>query len=278
MMDANEDINAPSSKLKSFVDKNALFDIHASFVHDMPRTTRINSRHRIDFIFATEGIAQMVVEAGFRGLHEGLDSDHVILWADIDLKRFFHGNSGIKSTPQAREYSFDNKFIRDQVIAELHKIHRYHRIEERIHSLELKFKLAGSSPELVSRYNKLDREITRSIKTAIKRVIKKKQFGYHRSAALIKAGKSISYWKAALSAKCNDLPTNDHMEKLRYEASIEHEPLYSMSEHDVALQLQRAHHQLKQCHNNATELRIQWLESVARYKAGVEGDEEARKI
>lgn len=50
-----------------------------------------------------------------------------------------------------------------------------------------------------------------------------------------------------------------------------------MSEHDVALQLQRAHHQLKQCHNNATKLRIQWLESVARYKAGVEGDEEARK-
>lgn len=94
-------------------------------MNDMPRTTRMNSRHRIDFIFATEGIAQMVVEAGFHGLHEGLDSDHVILWADIDLKRFFHDNSGIKSTPQAREYSFDNKFIRDQVIAELHKIHRY---------------------------------------------------------------------------------------------------------------------------------------------------------
>jgi len=67
----------------------------------------------------------------------------------------------------------------------------------------------GSSPELVSRYNKLDREITLSIKAAIKRVIKKKQFGYFRSAALIKAGKSISYWKAALSAKRNDIPTND---------------------------------------------------------------------
>ena len=269
-------LESPSKSLK-FVKNNALIDIHSSFVHDMPTTTRLNSRHRIDFMFASEGISQWVVEAGYRALHEGLSSDHIMLWVDLDLARFFNGKSGIKATPQSREYSFDNKFIRDQVIDELIKLNKIHRIEERIHSLDRRFQIHGSSLSLVSEYNKLDRAIIRNIKAAVKQVIKRKQFGYHRSTELIKAGRSISYWKAALTSKRNYLPPTEHMDKLRQEAFIDHAPFDDLLEHEIQIQLQRAHQQLKTCQINASELRIKWLESVARYKAGIEGDEEARK-
>jgi len=47
---------------------------------------------------ATEGILCYITVAGFLGHHHALISDHIMLWAYIDLKSFF-GSVGPKITP-----------------------------------------------------------------------------------------------------------------------------------------------------------------------------------
>ena len=50
-----------------------------------------------------------------------------------------------------------------------------------------------------------------------------------------------------------------------------------MSETDVHEEVQEAWNKLRECQWSATELRVKWLESFARYKATVEGDTDAAK-
>jgi len=85
---------------------------------------------------ATEGILQEVQTAGFRALHEGIISDHIILWADINLDRFFGGKGPRITPPQFREFSIDNIEIRDKFLQELKTIHDHQNLPARIFALE----------------------------------------------------------------------------------------------------------------------------------------------
>ena len=68
-----------------------MYDVQESRLPSMPQLTRMGSMTRIDHMVATEGILQYVMAAGFLCYHRELISDHVLLWADIDLKSFFGG-------------------------------------------------------------------------------------------------------------------------------------------------------------------------------------------
>ena len=104
-MDTNEAAKAKNSKITQFVERNSLHDVHQTTVCGLTVTTRLGSGSRMYFIFVTERILQMIQAAGYRALHEEINSDHVMLWADFDL---FGGGQARPSSPQAREFSFDN--------------------------------------------------------------------------------------------------------------------------------------------------------------------------
>ena len=88
MIDANEGTDKDGSKIQEFIEINSLRDIHAEFVSQMPITMRIGSHRRIDYMLATDGINNIVREAGYHALHEGIVSDHVMLWAEFAFKYF----------------------------------------------------------------------------------------------------------------------------------------------------------------------------------------------
>ena len=119
MMDANESLKAKNSKISEFVAKKSLRDVHESRKIDLLITTCLGSKSRIDFILATEGILQMVRAVGYRSLHDGINSDHVMLWADFNLDEFFHGGQAWPSSPQYREFSFDNLQVWEKFLTEL---------------------------------------------------------------------------------------------------------------------------------------------------------------
>ena len=56
MMDADKLAEAKKSKIPRFMDMNSVHDVHGTTMRNLPVTTRLGIRSRIDFILATEGI------------------------------------------------------------------------------------------------------------------------------------------------------------------------------------------------------------------------------
>ena len=139
-----------------FLETNGLEDIHDHVLDKLPPTTRIGSSTRIDCITATEGILQEVQAAGFRILHEGITSDHIMLWADINIDRFF-GSEGHQITPpQFCEFSIDNIEIRGKFLTEPKTIYDHQNLPARIYALENEIASTGINNTLATRYNSFD--------------------------------------------------------------------------------------------------------------------------
>ena len=170
-MDANKSLEAKNSKISELVAKKSLHDVHENAIFDLPITTRLGSKGRIDFILATEGIIQMIRATGYPSLHEGINSDHVMLWVGSDLDEFFSSGQARPSSPQPREFSFDNLQVRGKFLTKLRAIHKHQNLENRIYKPEIEIKLLGISNKLVRKYNAIDHELTKSIRGAVNKAV-----------------------------------------------------------------------------------------------------------
>ena len=86
------------------------------------------------------------------------------------------------------------------------------------------------------------------------------------------------FWKLVLTSKYHYIPTTKKAHNfLTARANIEDETVKFMSEVGVHKEGQGAWNQLYKCQRSATELRAKWLESIARYKAAVESNDDASK-
>ena len=157
-------------------------------------------------MFATEGILQIIRAAGYRAFHEGINSDHVMFWADFDLNEFFSGGQAVPSSPQAQEFSFDRLKVREQFLNDLRIICKHRNLALLIYKLELKMKLLGINDNLVRKYNAIDHELIESIRVAANKVVEQKQHGYDRSLALTQAGTVVLFWKYVLTSKLHYIP------------------------------------------------------------------------
>ena len=99
MMDASESAKAKNSKITQFMERNSLHDVHKTIMRWILIMTRLGSRSRINFMFATEGILQMVWGIGYHALHTGINSDHIMLWTAFNFKKFFDGSHTSPSSP-----------------------------------------------------------------------------------------------------------------------------------------------------------------------------------
>ncbi|KAL7523469.1 hypothetical protein ACHAWF_003332, partial [Thalassiosira exigua] len=277
MMDANES-NSPGSTLHSFVKNNYLHDAHEN-IAERPRTTRIGSSTIIDYMFATEGLLQFIRGRGYRPLHEGLDSDHVMLWADIAFDEFFGSAAPAMAPSQRREFNNSNTLMRDSFLGHLKNNHAQSRLPDRIRKLELEIKIEGSNPYRVRKYNSLDKEMVDSIKAAAKKTARTNR-GYARSPELTKARDLVSMWKSILTSARHDIPITERAQSLADRHDIELG--YHVKKGDTIRKLQRyvteSWTHLKACRAKDRDLRGKWLGSLARYKASEEDDKEASKI
>ena len=277
-IDANEAMEAKDSGIMKFAEKNGLHDIHEAVVRDLPLTTRIGSRRRIDFVFATEKILQWVRAAGYGAIDDGIQSDHILLWADIDFGGFFGGNPTANPPQQSRPFTFENVEIRNKFIEHLKVILDNQNVKSRIKKLELELELHGVNKGRIRQYNVIDNDITKAVKAAVKKTIKTKQHGCPRSKALTEAGNNVLYWKSLLSSANNEIPITEKAKKLGDRLGLDTSKSGELTSKQLDRQTDKAWRDLKECQANATELRKQWLESKARYKATVEGDEDAERV
>jgi hypothetical protein len=128
MIDSNELLNAKNSKILQFSRNTGLLDVHSYHHEDGPATSRIGSSTVIDQIFATEGIIDYFSASGHLAYQEGCLSDHILLWATLDVKRFFGGHGPKILRPAARAFKFNNTVLREKFIHELKSLFEHQNI------------------------------------------------------------------------------------------------------------------------------------------------------
>lgn len=130
MIDANESTDENGSKWGQFLENNMLTDIHLSNGRTPIKTTRLGSKTAIDYMVATDGLLPFIRRTGHLALHEGIVSDHIMLWADIDIKGFFGGEGPSITPPQAREFNSSNVVMRNKFLQELKEIHTHQKLPQ----------------------------------------------------------------------------------------------------------------------------------------------------
>jgi len=96
------------SKWGELIAKHSLHDVHEAVCGETPPTTRLGGKTCIDFMVATEGVLPYIRAADYRSLHKAVVLDHILLWADIDMKAYFGGEGPSITPPQGKEFSLEN--------------------------------------------------------------------------------------------------------------------------------------------------------------------------
>ena len=251
-IDANEAMEVNESKIKKFMEVNGLHDIHHTLVKDLPTTTRVGSRHRIDFLFASERLLQWIRSAGTGAIDDGIQSDHILLWADFDMSGFLGCGLGSHNNSQSRPFAFDNIEIREKFIANLKEAFDKHNVPKQIRTLEVELKVHGISTERARKYNAIDKDIVRATKAALNQTVKQKQHGCPRSRALTEAGNRVLFWKSLLASANRGYPTTDKAKNLgkRLEIDVNAAAMKTTKQLDKATT--KAWDELRECQLNAT--------------------------
>ena len=84
---------------KNFLDESQLVDyFYEKHPDNLPSSAYARGRKRIDYILFDRALVPAVKKIGSLGLHDGLISDHVLLFADLDEKLLFQGSGKSTST------------------------------------------------------------------------------------------------------------------------------------------------------------------------------------
>ena len=202
MMDANDEWVDSKSGFAQFVKEMSLVDpLYNKFCGDgLTSTTYARGSRRIDYILVDSVLESSIKRIGTLGLHEGIISDHVMLYMDCDEEELFHGLINRPVMNPSREFVIEHA---DKAVKFLKKFKEYadkKKFESRAEALLNLFKRNGPTKANVQKFNILDVEIKECILSAASTVAKKK-FGYQRSPALTGPGLELHFWKAVLSSK-----------------------------------------------------------------------------
>ena len=202
MIDTNDEwLNNGSKEFQQFVDKMNLADpLHQKHGHNgIVSTTCSRGKHRIDFILVDSTIILTIKRIDTLGLHEGIISDHVMVYMDCDEAQLF---SGIINCPVFNpSQEFVIKYV-DKCKKFVDKFCKYaegKKFSDRVQSLSKAFEREGPTKNNANRFQVLDTKITKFILSTANTVARKK-FGYQRLPTLTQAGTSLHFWKAAVSA------------------------------------------------------------------------------
>ena len=78
----NDDID--SKEMKEFMKENNLIDIIGDMHDEEPTAEYARGSQRLDFILGDQPVQDAATQSGCLALHEGIISDHVMVWAGFN--------------------------------------------------------------------------------------------------------------------------------------------------------------------------------------------------
>ena len=278
MLDANDDwTNTNGGKqFSNFMQESHLQDpLHQKFHRSgLTPTTYSRGTRRIDYILVDSTIVPAIRQIGTLGLHEGVISDHVMLYMDCDETELFRGVINRPVMNPSREFTLEQADKCARFCDLFRDIAQDKRFKERAITLSQSMHANGATDNLILTFHNLDKEIQQCLLSVARKVTKKK-FGYQRSPQLTTQGTTLHFWKAVLSAKRRgqQLPatTIKQADFLNIDIDNDVRPLTTAT---TRIKVRTARHALWEVQKQATAKRVEWLETNAQNIAKAAGTDD----
>ena len=208
MMDANDEwLESGSKSFQTFVKEMGLVDhLYDKFKDKgLTETTYARGKRRIDFILVDSSIVHAIKRIGTLGLNDGILSDHVMLYMDIDEVALFKAIMNRPVLHPTREFKIEHADKCEKFINKFRQYVDEKKFPKRVERLAAAFAVNGATETNIHTYQILDTEITECIISAAKTVVRC-HHGYQRSRKLTDKGQLYHCWKSILSSKYNKRP------------------------------------------------------------------------
>lgn len=246
--------------------------LHARFDTDgLTPTTYARGNRRIDFILVDSLIAPAIKRIGTLGLHEGIFSDHVMLYMDCDEKELFKGIVNRPVMHSAREFVIEHADKCKRFVDKFRELAKEKNFAERTTKLAANFREHGVDADNLNTFHVLDTEIMECMLSAASLVAKKK-FGYQRSRNLTRAGLELHFWKAVRSAKTRKASLGSKQVDRAATLDIDLDEVGKLTKRETRVKICEAKAKLWAVQKNATDERIEWLETNAQDIAKAAGE------
>ena len=115
----------------------------------------------------------MIKRIGSLGLHEGINSDHGMLYMDCSKDTLFKGVFNRLVMNPARKFVIEHADKCEKFLAHFRKLAEDKNFKTRIETISCVFKKHGDTPCNVERFNDLDKELTEYMLSVARKVAKK---------------------------------------------------------------------------------------------------------
>jgi len=278
MMDANDEWVDSTSGFAQFVKEMSLVDpLYNKFCDNgLTTTTYARGSRRIDYILVDSILESSIKRIGTLGLHEGIISDHVMLYMDCDEKALFRGHINRPVMNPSREFVIEHADKAEKFLKTFKEYADEKKFESRAEALLNLLKSNGPTKAIVQKFNTLDTEIKECILSAASTVAKKK-FGYQRSPALTGPGLELHFWKAVLSSKARSTLLGKKQIYQAKKCNISIKEVEGMNKREVRVMINETRRKLWTAQKQANANRVEWLEKNAQDIARAAGELDWRK-
>ena len=281
MLDANDDWthDKQGQQFRTFMTACNLTDpLHDKFQSSgITSSTYARGSRRIDYILVDTSISPSIKNIGSLGLHEGIISDHVMLYMDCDENELFRGIQNRPVISPSREFILEQADKCEAFVLAFRKLASEKKFQERAIALSKAMHCHGATETLVSRFQILDKEVQECLLAVARKVVKKK-FGYQRSPVLTREGMTLHFWKAVLSAKRRRAPLPDATIRQATTLAI---PIATdvtpLSTAEARKKVRDSRASLWKAQKEATQNRVEWLEHNAQNIARAAGEVDWKK-
>jgi hypothetical protein len=268
MIDANKNIGDKPGGLTTIIGKTGLQDLVRCRHPNQPEpNTHSRGSTRIDYIFGTRKISDHCKKAGILPFNMGYMSDHRAIFVEIDIEAVLSTNVKASESITARKLQQATPKEREHFLQQLNSFLEEHSIYNRLIRLHDKTKDEWTEEDVI-KYKHCDEILINGALQAEKRTRQLKTTPW--SPKFAQAVNTKSFWKIALSLKCNCKQPNK--EFLTWADNL---AIINFKEMDIQMikkQFRAAPKVLRKVEQEAEALREQHLRSMLT-EAELNGDE-----
>jgi hypothetical protein len=175
---------------------NSLNNKHGS--ENVPPTREPGSKV-IDYMFVSEGILPHITAIGMISQDEVFASDHRTFFVDLDVESYFSYETDVMPAKQLRQLQIDDPRIADEYRKQLHKLFTTHNVYRCVAKITERSNSKEWSILDEDDYEKIDRDITRSMLSTAKKCGSKNKKRTPWSPALRMATQAIRHWDVIIN-------------------------------------------------------------------------------
>jgi hypothetical protein len=226
-------------------------------------STYARSKNRLDYICVSADILSAVQRSGVLPLYSIYMGDHTPCYIDFNASSLFGEDTQQLQPPQLRGLQLRDPRKVDDYITFRCKQVEYHKLEEKIHTLNTIADSGKWTPSLTLEYEKIDKLLGESMLSGEHNITRKRTPTYDWSIVLVQSIQAVRYWKLRIR-RLSTLHISDH--SLLYHrifAGLPPEAEAPVSHHQLVLNIKAAISHATSCKKDHVGLRVSYLHALA---------------